>query len=103
MLRLQGSVARLIYRYLAGGKQQDQWKTHLEEDDQKTPAEKADIDQMTLVEEDQRKAREMADRKTQLLLSLVQEIHICVHIMQLGARRPQQTSCPSPFTTIRRT
>ena len=99
MLRLQDSVARLIYRYLAsgGGKQQDHGKTNLDEEVHKTPAEKDDRKthlednyHNILVEEAHREAREVdqatllevADRKTRLLLSMVRDIHTCVHITQ---------------------
>ena len=96
-------MARLIYRYLArGGEQQAYEKTYLEETNHKTPVEKVDRfthleddDHNTLVEEAAMKAHEVdrstvleaADQKTQLLLSLVREIHTCVHIMQHRTRR----------------
>ena len=103
MLRLQDSVARLIYRYLAsgGGGQQDHGNTNCDEEVHKTPAEKddrktqlEDNDHKILVEEAQREAQEVdqatllevADRKTRLLLSLVREIHTCVHITQHRTR-----------------
>ena len=93
-------MARLIYRYLArGGEQQAYKKTHLEETNHKTPVEK--VDRKTHLEDDEEEATmkaqevdrstvlEAADQKTQLLLSLVQEIHTCVHIMQDKTRRSQ--------------
>ena len=91
-------MARLIYRYMArGGEQQAYEKTHLEETNHQTPVEKAD--RKTHLEDDEEEATmkaqevdrltvlEAADQKTQLHLSLVREIHTCVHIMQHKTRR----------------
>ena len=63
MSEVQGRLSQLIYRYLdSGGGEEGQEK---EEDvDQRKP----------LLEE--------ADRKTRLLLSLLQDIHVSAHIMQ---------------------
>ena len=113
---LQGSVARLIYRYLASGGGEQQ--AIFEDANHKTPVQKADMkthlednDNKMLVEEATRKANEVdqatlledADQKTQLLLSLIQEIHTCVHIMQHRTRRPHLGSCLLTSTAVSRT
>ena len=43
---------------------------------------------------------ESADRKTRLLLSLVQHIHTAAHIMQRRTRRNQKSNQPLPPTSI---
>ena len=73
MLVVQKGVSQLIYRYLA-----------------------------TLNRDASGGGAESADRKTRLLLSLVQHIHTAVHIMQHRTRRNQLWSAtsPQPVTSI---
>ena len=72
MLVVQKGVSQLIYRYLA-----------------------------TLSPDTSGGGAESADRKTRLLLSLIQHIHTAAHIMQHRTRRNQlgNATSPQPLTS----